>query len=224
MILVASLLSCSGHAALHADLPPEPTPPFVPIREQPAWVFRRLSTGAVRRQSDLTTETLTFSGDHATLTINQKSAPSGAMLGETIAGPWVDTSTKKLSGLVQNHQRGTVELTLRDGSDALDLLCGRQEVRVAAATAVRIRSSDDSECGDQGTWEPAATTPVSAWVCHAKPTNPDDVSPVEYTFGEAPGIEFLFVNDDCIIQGGGLRRVPSDGSVSAIRGKRRVDP
>ena len=65
---------------------------------------------------------------------------------------------------------------------------------------------------------------MSAWICHEKPTNPDDVSPVEFTFGEAPGIEFLFVNDDCIIQGGGLRRVPSDGSVSAIRGKRRIDP
>src|SRR5450631_4480986 len=136
-ILVASLLACSSHVALHVDLPPEPPPPPLPIREPPdsAWVFRHLSTGAVRRDSDLTTETLTFSGDHATLTINQKSAMSGAMLGEAIVGPWVDTSTKKLSGLAHEHQ-GILELMLRDGSEALDLLCAREEVRVAAATAV----------------------------------------------------------------------------------------
>jgi len=216
--------ACSPAVAAHADLPPEPAASTAPIhRRGTVWIYRHLFTGAVSRGSALTLRTLTLDGDHAMLTVATKTAPNGEMFAESIRGPWVDASLVTFVGTAQVG-KGTLELALRHGSDALALSCTRNAVNVAAETAVRVRSGDDSECGDVGTWAPAATTPLYAWVCHEKTASPNDASPEELTFGEAPGIEFLFINDDCVIQGGGLRRVPRDGSIANVRGKQPEAP
>jgi hypothetical protein len=162
---------------------------------------------------------LTLNGDRAVLTVDVKTAMNGGLLPQRIGGPWAPVSSQRFVGEASEN-KGTLGLVFRDedGGYALSLVCTRSQVSVAAATAVRVRSADADECGDVGTWLPPVTTPMDAWVCHQITTNPDDVAHV-LTFGEAPGIEHLFINDDCIIQGGGLRRVPRDGSVGNVRGK-----
>jgi hypothetical protein len=212
----ACLVACADHATLHADLPPQPSSqPTTVAHTKTVWIARNFSTGMVMGHATLTTSTLTLDGERATLTMATRTTSDPGTRAGPIEGAWVDTATKTYTGRSVDDMGGTLELTLHDGIDNLALSCVYKEVSVAADDAVRVRSSDDSECGDVGQWSPSATTMTHAWVCHR-----DDDAREAITFGVTPGIEHLFVNDDCIIQGGGLRRIARDGSVAGVRGKR----
>ena len=65
--------------------------------------------------------------------------------------------------------------------------------------------------GDPGKFAPAATKKVEVLSCK----HPDFDAPM--IFGRAPGIEYLHVNDDCNMQGGGYRAIAADGSVAPVR-------
>ena len=209
---LAAVVACGGdHGPLHADLPPQPSsqPPPVARHQKRVWIARDLSTGMVMRRSTLTIRTLTLDGERATLAVAVRTTT------DKVDAPWSDGTTRTYTGRGLERVDGHLDLALHDAADTLALSCVYKDVSVAADTAVRVRSSD-SECGDVGQWSPSATTMMHAWVCA-----PDgDDKREEIAFGQAPGIEHLFVNDDCIIQGGGLRRVPRDGSVAAVRGQR----
>jgi len=36
-------------------------------------------------------------------------------------------------------------------------------------------------------------------------------------FAPAPGVEWLYVNDDCVMQGGGFRWIAKDGAIASER-------
>lgn len=114
----------------------------------------------------------------------------------------------------------TTRFTLEEGGEKIVLECAMGPVQVAAATAVRARSRQ-SECGDRGKWQPLATKRVEALRCGIDDSPIEPMFPPdrreEMAFTAAPGIEFLFVNDDCVIQGGGYRFVPGGGGVGPIR-------
>jgi hypothetical protein len=90
--------------------------------------------------------------------------------------------------------------------------CKRTKLDVAAATAVRVPVPRVTECGNQGMWLPNKTKKVDALLCTHDPDDPNQIG-----LAAAPGIEWLYVNDDCVMQGGGWRSIPKDGSVMRAR-------
>jgi hypothetical protein len=204
-------------------------------------VFRGVMAGAILGRATASTYTLYRDGDRASIVVATRTGSDGARMPEAIAG-WGDAESRTYSGSAR-ESGGTLELDLRDATDRLDLVCTRKQESVAAATAVRVRTdSGGGDCGDRGAWSPAATSSVVVLACNRRPAAPSEPPPAaptdpdearweqeiaaeealrsQLSFGEGPGIEYLYVNDDCIIQGGGLRFIPADGSVANVRGPR----
>jgi len=102
-----------------------------------------------------------------------------------------------------------------DDGKAFSLTCVTKSVAVAGATAVRVREGKRGCEGDQGKWKPGATRKAKALVCGDMTSEMDP----SFTFVAPPGpdIEYVWVNDDCSMQGGGYRDVPKDGSIAPVR-------
>jgi hypothetical protein len=65
---------------------------------------------------------------------------------------------------------------------------------------------------------PARTGKVEALRCGVSETDDPTADRMEeMAFTAEPGVEFLAINDDCIMQGGGCRRIARDGSVANVR-------
>ncbi len=107
------------------------------------------------------------------------------------------------------------KLAYTDGKDPVSLECAIKTVPVAGASAVRIREGKGGCEGDQGKWSPRATRKTKALVCGDMSSEMDPT----FTFVEppAPELEWVWVNDDCSMQGGGYRDVPKDGSIVSPR-------
>jgi hypothetical protein len=193
--------------------PPLPSPA---TSAAPKWIGRRLMAGAVRREQTHETFTLQHEGREALVTVEQRHAKTG--LGDLMAEPsWSEASVKQFLGTF-TEQGDVVSIDAACGAEKLDLRCKRTTVAAAAANAVRGRtpSMRGEECGDPGRWVPGATRRIA--VLHCIPF--DEPIPEEWeklAFAEAPGIEWLHVNDDCVIQGGGWRVVAADGAIAKIR-------
>jgi hypothetical protein len=200
---------------------PEVPPPEVPalpaeLANAPAWIYREFSTGQIRRDSTLTTFTLRRHTTRAMLTVDEQVARHPGLKS---IGPWSARSTKLYVGTVE-QRHPSVRLVLAHGSDTLDLTCKPGTLAVAGATAVRRPNPTkpgQEECGDRGRWVPGATRKLEALRCELVPQDEDPDRGERYAFVPAPGIEFLYVNDDCVIQGGGYRAIPKDGSIGAVR-------
>lgn len=178
----------------------------------PKWVGRRLQTGMNSRDSSLETFTLQRVGDRALLTVEALSADT---TDDGKFAPW-----KKLSFIQYLGTATTVgdvvTFKLANRPLSLEWTCKITKLDVAAATAVRGRDPKwkGKDCGDPGRWEPAATQKVSALQCTQFYPSDDEQPPVvdskdNLAFAPAPGIEWLWVNDECVIEGGGWRRVPA---------------
>lgn len=169
----------------------------------PAWIFRFHSTGKIVKQSRLETWTLRFVGDRATIFVERKLAES--------EGPWAPAGTTLYTGTGD----GTSFSLAAAGQAKLDLACKREKLDVAAATAVRkpVASGKYKQpcSGDPGRWVPPKTTKLEVLSCKL----PGFEAPMP--FAAAPGVEYLFVNDDCAQQGGDYRVIAADGSVAPVR-------
>jgi hypothetical protein len=170
----------------------------------PPWIFRFHTTGLILQQSRLETWTLRFTGGRATILVERKIAEQGQ--------PWADEPQTLYIGT--GGEDGFVLTTV--GNAKLDLACKRVKLDVAAPTAVRKphpRTGKFKEpcSGDPGRWVPAKTTKVDVLSCKL----PDIEVPMP--FAAAPGVEYLFVNDDCDQQGGDYRAIAADGSVAPVR-------
>jgi hypothetical protein len=220
--LVACLLACGSRA-----------PPVgnVADTEREVLVFRQLHAGLVRPTASVTTYTLRRERERITLEIRRAIAPTRP---EAPLSGWKDQAPTVYRGTASRHEAGLV-LELSGDEDQLVLHCTRTTLAIAGADAVRTRTpgmydEGDEQCGDTGTWSPAATLQLPVLACREpgepreEPADPDDEAlaaeealAAQLSFGEPPGIEYLHVNDDCDIQGGGLRRIPRDGSIFAVR-------
>ncbi len=193
--------------------PPKPLPSSHVV-ENPApvtWIFRQLTVGALPR-AHRTTFALAFEGERATLTETvEHEARALRMADADRDAHWTIASQRTYRGPVR-VVGGARELELAsDGVQPLQLHCESRAVAVAGAHAKRVASPGrpaDAGCGDLGMWEPAATTRIDALVCTPTLQPVDDADDDErFVFGAAPGIEWAFENDDCVLQGGGLRRI-----------------
>ncbi len=201
-------------------------------------LFRAVEVGAILRQSTASTYTLRRDKNRASIQVTERVLTGGDTL-EDVAR-WARSGSRTYSGSARESGIG-LELDLHDGADRLDLVCTRKSEPVAAATAVRVRTGPGGDCGDPGAWSPAATTTIEVLACKTRPATPTEAPPpppddpdearwerevaaanalrAQLTFGGGTGIEYLYVNDDCVIQGGGLRFIPPDGSIGKVRGE-----
>jgi hypothetical protein len=104
---------------------------------------------------------------------------------------------------------GAVELALEsEGVQPLELHCTQRPVEAARAGAGRVPSPDrhpGDRCDHRGAWDPAATSSVQAVVCDAGVADPDGDDDDRLVFADPPGLEYVSINDDCVLRGGGLR-------------------
>ena len=139
---------------------------------------------------------------------------------EAIKG-WSPRSTKVYLGTVEVRGEA-ISITLSRGGEMLELSCEMGTIAAAAATAVRRphpRAPGGDECyGDRGRWVPARAEKVQALRCGVSEADDPTADRMEkMAFTAEPGVEFLAINDDCIMQGGGYRRIARDGSVANVR-------
>jgi len=187
----------------------QPAPPpaaVVPteLTAAPAWIGRRFGTGLIVRQHTHDTQTLRRHGLQAMLTIETRI--SNGMMSEPLV--WVAQPVKTFLGTAEDKAK-VVTLTLTnvtDPTDTITLQCKRTTVPAARPTAVRGPSPKAEECGDEGRWSPSSTKRVSVLSCDSAEGT------AGIAFAPSPGIEWLYVNDDCL-QGGGYRQVKPDRSI-----------
>lgn len=195
-------------AAPAIDAPPPP--PAIPadLAAAPAWAGRSFYTGFIRGKAVHTTATLQVVGDRALVTVIIREQP--VLLDGKPPPPWGPPITEHYLGTFDGAQ-----LVYTHGAETVTLPCSTKTVRVAAASAVRVREGKRGCEGDQGKWKPGTTRAQKALVCGDVTSEMDP----SYTFVEppAPAIEYLWVNDDCSMQGGGYRDVPKDGSIASPR-------
>ena len=187
----------------------QPAPPpaaVVPpeLTAAPAWIGRRFSTGLIVREHTHETQTLRRRGLQAMLTIETRS--SKGMMAEPLI--WAAQPVKTFLGTAEEKAKVvTLRLTnVTDPTDTITLQCKISIIAAARPTAVRGPSPKADECGDAGRWSPATTKRVRVLSCDSG----DESAAI--AFAPSPGIEWLFVNDDCL-QGGGYRQVKPDRSI-----------
>jgi hypothetical protein len=218
--------------------PPPPTPPPPPIARTihpelgtaPAAIFRRYYTGMIARPT-LVTYTLRRHGTAALLTVETRDGeraipPGPRLLDRYTIGAWTLASTVRYLG--STARDGALSLATLDGRETLQLTCKPHRVAVARADAVRRKGvPPKGGCeGEVGRFVPGASTRATVLYCFSAP--PLDGTPgdsdwngyqddIHLALAPEPGIEWLYVNDDCDMQGGGFRWIPKDGSVGKER-------
>jgi hypothetical protein len=172
----------------------------------PASVFRFHSTGDGMTPKRLETWTLRALADRGVVSVVRMTPGENAT--------WLPGSKSLYLGTATDDGK-TLTLALAAGTDQLTLTCTHDKLDVAAATAIR-RASPRSKpprtmgpsCGHAGVWHPKKTTSIAVLSCK----DPRFEAPM--IFGPAPGIEYLFVDDDCELQSGGYRLIAADGAIA----------
>jgi hypothetical protein len=202
--------------------------------------FRYVSVGLVNPRSSASTYRLFREGPRARIVLESQ-VHGGSM---SIQGGWVSDGGSTYVGSARDSG-GALLLDVSDGATRLDLACSWKREQVAVATAVRVRTGPGGDCGDRGAWSPAATSAM-VFACSPVPATPPVSSPppptdpaearweravaaeqalrAQLSFGSGAGVEYLYVNDDCVMQGGGLRFIPPDRSIAEARGSGTPPP
>lgn len=219
---VAILVGAGACDAASAQPPPAPAATVtVPteLSAAPAWIGRNFDTGLIAREHTHVTQTLRRHGIRALLTIETRVA-QGTMFE---IGPWKPATVKTYLGTAKDAKRVvTLDLiNIADATDTISMPCRKTTIAAATATAVRRATVSATECGDDGRFHPRTTKRLSVLRClpfDDKRFDLDDSatwsSADHLAFAASPGIEWLYVNDDCL-QGGGWRQVPADGAIVA---------
>ena len=188
--------------------PPPPVTNVVPTGHHDAMTFRRLEVGKARGHAVRTTFVLDL--DHATIDETDETLAKSVTVAEAdTETAWVTKAKHRYAGARRDAKDG-VQLDL-EAADAqpLHVMCTSKRIEVAAAKAVRVASPDraaDYECGDKGVWLPAGTAAVETLACIPAGQSVDTDDDDELVFAPGPGLEWVFQNDDCVLQGGGFRR------------------
>ena len=194
--------------AIAIDAPVDAAPTVdAELAAAPASVFRFYSTGLVptRTGPRLETWTLRTAGDRGVVQVERMAHGDG--------DTWTLASTSLYLGTATDDGK-TLTLALAAGTDKLALACTREKLPVAAATAVRKPHPKGKykECGgDPGRWSPDKTKSIAVLQCK----HPAFDAPMP--FAPAPGVEYLLVNDDCQMQGGGYRAIGAGAAIAPVR-------
>lgn len=190
----------------------------------PAWIGRRWTLGAGMVSNPHTTYTLQREGAQALLTIDVREPTAFDTTSYKEPTVWQTTSSQRYLGTF-TEKAGVISLTLASAQgEHVEWECKPTRVQVAAAKAVRGKTPGSVGCtGDEGRWVPRATKPMSILACEKLPRDEFKTWDTDWNrvgLAPSPGVEWLFVNDHCIIQGGGWRSVAADGSIAGIRERR----
>lgn len=165
------------------------------------WRFRTLTTGLALPEARSTRYQLTLDGRSATLEVTEAiSHDHGGPGGGGDLGDWRVIATRTLRGQVATDG-AELTLTLAGDDQQTRWRCHVEVVVVAPASALLVPTNTAEECGDEGEWSEPATD-AEALVCADDGPEPALVRTLAFAHG--PGIEGVWVNDDCL-QGGGLR-------------------
>lgn len=221
--LVATLISVSAPVA--AEEVKRVTAPEELVKS-PKSVARRLQTGANTRDSSLETFTLQRLGERALLTVETMRADTN----DGKIGKWEKQSFIQYLGTATTDGDVTT-IKFSNRPLTLDWTCKKVKLDVAAATAVlghdpKFKGKD---CGDPGRWQPAASKKVEGFQCTEVP--PADADPTaepdpktHLAFAPSPGIEWLYIDDECVLKGGGWRRIDKKATVGEVRAKGVLRP
>lgn len=201
------LLAAAVLAGCHAR-PSTPAPVASVARTEEAppvpaqrWVMRLYSTTNITVPPDrIETFTLEWRGAEATLSFEGDREPVVRFPGRV----------EDAGGVL------TVHLTDR-GPWAR---CTRDTLTVAEPTAMRVMLS--TMCDDLYDWQPEAKTKLPVLRCEL--LDEDAIGPTDHNwergadlvFAQAPGIEWLHIDDECL-KGDGWRAIPADGSIATPR-------
>lgn len=154
----------------------------------------------------LTTYTLRRDDTQALLTVQTREQQQGGEWNVGAVGEW-------LGRITENGKQVTFTPDVHPGrADGPTLSCKRTTLKAAAAVAVRTPTGGADECGDEGRRVPAKTRAIEALHCSADPHDWSQIA-----LAPAPGIEWLHVNDDCSMQGGGWRLIAPSFAIAKIR-------
>ena len=192
---------------------PRPPAPALPAGP-PTYIFHTLTAGALPYPARRGSFALYLQdGDHVTLVQSEERAPRDLSIGAADREPaWKPFSTTVYTGTrTEDPATHAIDLALAaPGQQPLALHCTHQRVKAVAAGAILVHDPrfKGAECGDAGLWSPAKTTALDALVC----APPDETTPAtdpldadRLAFTAPPGDEHASQNDDCSLQGGGLR-------------------
>jgi hypothetical protein len=213
----ASMSDAAADAASAPDAAPALTIPDS-LAAAPPWVGRKYMTGAASGTRPHLTYRLQTAGGQALITVEEREG-SGFVGKGPMSEPTVWNLVSTIQYLGTATTVGTKTLIKVSGpAGTLDWECKTQRIAIAKANAVRGRTPGLGGCeGDTGRWVPGTTTSTSALVCNQFPGEEYAGDWDQLAFTPAPGVEWLFVNDDCVIQGGGWRAVPTDGAIGRVR-------
>lgn len=206
---MARLIACVLVAGCSSAGAPEPAPAVRnPVQAHTERrIFRQLRVGRspVARR---TTFELVIDGSRATLVELDEQADRARSVAEADRRTRWAVATRRMYRGSATPVAGAVELALAsEGVQPLQLHCTRRAVDAVRTDAVPVPSQDrppDDRCGDGGASNPAAAASVQALVCDAGASDPDGDDDDRLVFGDPPGLEYVFVHDDCR-RGGGLR-------------------
>lgn len=183
------------------------------------WIARRYMSGAVRGRAAHETFTLQRVGGQALIT-HEVRVPQRWMrehgLNSRVLAWRLESSTQYLGTIDEK-----IKIAAANGTQQLELSCKKTKVAAARPDAVRGRTPKfiDEECGDTGRWVPGSTKQVSVILCEEDADSWDKLA-----FAPAPGVEWVHVNDDCVIQGGGWRQVAKDLAIKHPRQRDQLAP
>lgn len=200
LLAAAVLTGCSTRSRPPAPVASAASTKAPPVPAQ-RWVMRLYSTTNITVPPDrIETFTLEWRGAEATLSFEGDHEPVVRFPGRV----------EDAGGVL------TVHLTDR-GPWAR---CTRDTLTVAEPTAMRVMLS--TMCDDLYDWQPQAKTKLPVLRCELLdedaigPTDPNWERGADLVFAQAPGIEWLHINDECL-KGDGWRAIPADGSIATPR-------
>lgn len=203
-------------------IPPE-------LANAPASVFRRYYTGMITEPA-VVTFTLRRHDRAVLLTVQKQSGEATPVPGKGpnssgVVRSWTVESTTRYLGTAKDNVLSLIDV---DKPSTLTLTCKNHQAAIARAGAVRKKGvPPKGGCeGEVGRFVPSATTRAELLYCYsAEPMSgaPDDGDwngygdDMHIALAPAPGVEWLYVNDDCSMQGGGFRWIAKDGAIANAR-------
>jgi hypothetical protein len=205
-------------ASVPADAPSDAAPPpdLDEVADAAPYVFREVSVGLIVTP---TRQTLILRrvGDQASLRMIVESAERPAGVNTVWPEAWTVARTTTFVGQARRDGKRTrFHLTSAVGV-VLDLACSgaRQAIHRRDASFVtepRVAGRYYAECTGRGVWRPAATQTVDVLACSASDRQGDidhfgQFGGTAVVLALQPGVEAVYINSDCLLQGGGYRRL-----------------
>ena len=193
---------------------------FPSLPSTTALSFQQTLTGLLPGKGKELRWTLSFVGKQPRLLVRTRSCPGPSLKSAAVTPPCKESFGKPLvsyEGKLTQRPYG-VEMWLSSESPAdgfpseMTLTCLRTVVGVLPVGAALLHGDACKGDGPPPRWQPTGTKDVGLWLCrlHDEQGGPwngyGTVGPL--AFAQGPGVEWIFVNNDCAGQEGAFRALP----------------